>query len=119
MTSSSRVSKQRSERRMAVRLPVWVRGRDRRGVEFEEATSSENLCRSGAAFIIRYEVAPGADLEILIPLSQQSGLKDKNNFATRGRVVRVTPMKSGVEQLVGVRFTGPRFQRVFRSESVL
>ena len=119
MTSSSKESQQRSERRIAVRLPGWVRGRDRRGVEFEEATSSENLCRSGAAFVIRYEVVLGADLEIQIPLSQQSGLKDKNNFATRGQVVHVTPMKSGVEQLVGVRFTGPRFHRVFRSESAL
>ena len=119
MTSSSRESKQRSERRIAVRLPVWVRGRDHRGVEFEETTSSENLCRSGAAFVIRYQVDLGTDLEILIPLSQQTGLKDKNNFATRGQVVHVTPMKSGMEQLVGVRFTGPRFQRVFRSESAL
>jgi hypothetical protein len=86
-------------------------------VEFEEATSSENLCRSGAAFVIRYEVDLGSDLEITIPLSQQTGMSGKESFATRGRVVHVTPVKSGVQQLVGVRFTGPRFQRVFRSES--
>jgi hypothetical protein len=116
-SSPSQESKQRSERRIAVRLPVWVRGRDRRGVEFEEATSSENLCRSGAAFVIRYEVDLGSDLEITIPLSQQTGMSGKESFATRGRVVHVTPVKSGVQQLVGVRFTGPRFQRVFRSES--
>ncbi len=41
------VSKQRSERRISVRLPLKVRGRDSRGVTFEEETSSENLCRNG------------------------------------------------------------------------
>jgi hypothetical protein len=87
-------------------------------MEFEETTSSENLCRGGAAFVIRYEVDPGTDLEITIPISQQTGMAGKDDFATRGRVIHVTPMKSGGEQLVGVRFTGPRFQRVFRSESV-
>jgi hypothetical protein len=119
MTNSSGEPRQRSERRIAVRLPVWVRGRDRRGVEFEEATSSQNLCRGGAAFVIRYEVDPGTDLEITIPFSQQRGMAGTDDFATRGRVIHVTPMKSGGEQLVGVCFTGPRFQRVFRSESAL
>ena len=52
-------SRQRSERRIAVRLPLRVRGRDSRGVVFEEETSSENLCRSGAAFVTRFDVAIG------------------------------------------------------------
>src|SRR5579863_1747665 len=54
-------TKQRSERRIAVRLPLKVRGRDSRGVIFEEETSSENLCRSGAAFVTRFDVAIGSD----------------------------------------------------------
>jgi len=37
------VLRQRTERRIAVRLPLRVSGRDRRGVIFEEETSSENL----------------------------------------------------------------------------
>jgi hypothetical protein len=35
------VSKQRSERRIAVRLPLTVRERNTRGMTFEEETSSE------------------------------------------------------------------------------
>src|SRR6267378_2864081 len=85
--ASTTVSKQRSERRIAVRLPLKVRGRDSRGVTFEEDTSSENLCRNDA------------------------------DFATQGRVVHVADSRSVGEKLVGVQFTGPRFQRVFRSES--
>jgi PilZ domain len=109
-------ARQRSERRIAVRLPVQVRGRDHRGLDFEETTSSQNLCRSGAAFRMHYDVDLGADLEILIPYLRPGAQPGLTNFATRGEVVHVTATDGG-ERLVGVRFTGPRFQRVFRPES--
>ena len=114
---STSVSRQRSERRIAVRLPMRVRGRDSRGVSFEEETSSENLCRSGAAFMTRFDVAIGSDLEIRIPFSCYSSRRTESDFATYGRVVHVADAPSHGEKLVGVQFTGPRFQRVFRSES--
>jgi PilZ domain len=113
---STTISKQRSERRISVRLPLRVRGRDSRGVIFEEDTSSENLCRSGAAFITRFDVAIGSDLEIRIPFSNYASRRHEPDFATQGRVVHVVPAKLEGEKLVGVQFTGPRFQRVFRSE---
>jgi len=135
--ASTTVSKQRSERRIAVRLPLKVRGRDAHGFAFEEETSSENLCRNGAAFVTRFDVAIGSDLEIRIPLTQygsrraqrerHAGSANGNrfsavrnsdaDFATHGRVVHVCGADSRGEKLVGVEFTGPRFQRVFRSES--
>lgn len=111
------VSKQRSERRIAVRLPLKVRGRDRRGVIFEEETSSENLCRSGAAFVTRFDVAIGSDLEIRIPFSHYASRRSEADFSTSGRVVHVIDASTQGEHLVGVQFTGPRFQRVFRSET--
>ena len=110
-------SKQRSERRIAVRLPVQVRGRDRYGMDFEEITSSQNLCRNGAAFTVHCDVDPGAELDIVIPTSRQSGRANEREFATQGEVVHVTPVEGGAERLIGVRFIGPRFQRVFWSES--
>lgn len=109
-------SRQRSEKRIAVRLPMSVRGRDRRGIPFEETTASENLCRGGAAFVVRYDIEPGSDLEITIPLARAGGPKE-TDFATRGRVVHVSEPSEGHERVVGVRFTGPRFQRVFRPET--
>lgn len=114
---SSCVSTQRSERRISVHLPMRVRGRDSRGVIFEEETSSENLCRSGAAFLTRFDVAVGSDLEIRIPFSNYASRRSESDFATHGRVVHVRDAASLGEKLVGVQFTGPRFQRVFRSES--
>ncbi len=111
------VSKQRSERRISVRLPLNVRGRDARGVTFEEETSSENLCRNGAAFVSRFDVALGSDLEIRIPFSRYASRRMEKDFATNGRVVHVADSQQPGERLIGVQFTGPRFQRVFRSES--
>jgi len=144
--ASTTVSKQRSERRIAVRLPLKVRGRDAHGFAFEEETSSENLCRNGAAFVTRFDVAIGSDLEIRIPLTQYGSRRaqperhagsangnrpsaarnvdhfagarnNESDFSTHGRVVHVCESQSQGEKLVGVQFTGPRFQRVFRSES--
>ena len=123
--STTAVSRQRSERRIAVRLPLKIRGRDKRGVLFEEETSSENLCRNGAAFVTRFDVAIGSDVEIRIPFFYGASRRfdrfavgrNESDFATQGRVVHVADAKLEGEKLVGVQFTGPRFQRVFRSES--
>jgi hypothetical protein len=118
MQLSTHLSKQRTERRIAVRLPMQVTGRDSRGVVFTEETSSENLCRGGAAFVTRFDLPIGADIDIRIPTSsQQAWKREDTNFATRGRVVHVSEATGPGERLVGVQFTGPRFQRVFRSES--
>src|SRR5260370_6010707 len=117
------VSKQRSERRISVRLPLNVRGRDARGVTFEEETSSENLCRNGAAFVSRFDVAIGSDLEIRIPFSRYASRRSARmeqtdkDFSTCGRVVHIADAQQPGERLIGVQFTGPRFQRFFRSES--
>jgi hypothetical protein len=95
---------------------MQVTGRDSRGVVFTEETSSENLCRTGAAFVTRFEVAIGSDLDIRIPQSH-AWRREESDFATRGRVVHVAAASGPGERLVGVQFTGPRFQKMFRSES--
>jgi len=117
-TSTSTVpDRPRAERRIAVRLPLTVRGRDSRGVSFVEETSSENVCRNGAAFVTRFEVTIGCDLDIRIPTSHQAWRRNDSDFATRGTVVHIAAAKIDGEKLIGVQFTGPRFQRMFRSES--
>jgi hypothetical protein len=110
-------AKQRSERRISVRLPLRVRGRDARGFSFEEDTASENLCRGGAAFRTRFDVAIGSNLEIRIPSPNRVACRVDSEFETQGRVVHITESLTSGERVVGVQFTGPRFQRVFRPES--
>ena len=116
---STPISEQRTNRRLAVRLPLTVSGRDSRGVAFQEETSSENLCRGGAAFVTRFDLPVGCDVEIHIPIAQSSvRRKDaESDFATRGRVVHVGSAESRGEKLIGVQFTGPHFRRMFLSES--
>ena len=111
------VARKRSERRIAVRLPLRVRGRDARGFSFEEETASENLCRGGAAFRTRFDVAIGSNLEIRIPTQGPATRRGEQDFETQGRVVHVSNSLTDGEKVVGVQFVGPRFQRVFRSES--
>jgi len=94
-----------------------VCGRDARGFAFEEETASENLCRSGAAFRTRFDVAVGSNLQIRIPLLGAAMRRSENDFETLGRVVHVSQALTDGERVVGVQFIGPRFQRVFRSES--
>jgi hypothetical protein len=94
-----------------------VRGRDRRGFQFEETTACENLCRGGAAFLTRFDVDPGAELEITIPSARVPSHRADAEFATHGRIVHIGDLGNGGERLVGVQFVGPRFQRVFRPET--
>ena len=67
-SASTPALERRRERRVPVHLPIVVRGTDRTGFSFEERTSSENLCRGGAAFATRYPVDLGSQLEIQIPV---------------------------------------------------
>jgi PilZ domain len=104
----------RRERRVPVHLPMLVRGTDCTGEWFEERTSTEDLCRGGASFATRYVLDLGAQVEINIPGSASAA---ESEFSTRGRVVHLYPGKNERELIVGVEFTGPRFHRMFVSES--
>jgi hypothetical protein len=115
--TTERPIRQRSERRISVRLPLRVWGKDARGFSFEEDTSSENLCRGGAAFRTRFDVAIGSSLQIRIPMQGPAMRRDENDFLTQGRVVHVSESQPDGERVVGVQFVGPRFQRMFRPET--
>jgi c-di-GMP-binding flagellar brake protein YcgR len=107
--------KRRKERRISVRLPMQIRGKDIEGAAFEESTQSENLCRGGAAFVLRRKLDRGASLEIRIPLPAPAGTSEAE-FSTVGRVVHIAEGEKEAEKMVGVEFTGPRFRRIFQTE---
>lgn len=119
MTSASASTpalERRRERRVAVQLPIVVRGTDRTGRSFEEQTSSENVCRGGTAFATRYPLESGIELEIRIRVLPATSGED-SEFSTQGRIVHVKPGRDNQETIVGVEFTGPRFHRMFVSET--
>ena len=115
-TGTGRPLERRQEHRIVVHLPMRVRGKDHDGMSFEENTQSENVCRSGAAFVTTHLLDLGSDVEIFIPLPTPRR-ESETDFATRGRVVYVVPGKGQHERIVGVEFVGPRFHRVFVPES--
>ena len=104
----------RKEKRVQVRLPVAVRGKDRSGAHFDERTTSENLCRGGLAFALSRDLELGTNLEITIPLPR-GAQKDESDFATRGEVRHMYSV--GEAKIFGVAFTGSRFNRLFVSET--
>jgi hypothetical protein len=110
-------SERRAERRIAVRLPVRVRGADRAGVSFDELTTSENVCRNGLAFATLHELLPGTSLQIEIAQAALASERPAQKFATRGEVAHVARAADAHQFIVGVKLTGPRFHRVFRPES--
>lgn len=116
-TGAGSGAERRAERRIAVRLPVRVRGADRAGVRFDELTTSENVCRNGLAFATLHELLPGASLEIEIDQAARATEREAAGFTTRGDVAHVAPAADTHQFIVGVKFTGPRFHRVFRPES--
>jgi hypothetical protein len=95
---------------------MLVRGTDRLGASFEERTSSRNLCRGGASFATRVPLDLGSQLEINIPVPPVAG-ETELEFATQGRVMHLAPGSQSSELIVGVMFTGPRFNRMYVSES--
>jgi hypothetical protein len=95
---------------------MLVRGTDRAGEWFEEHTSSENLCRGGVAFSTHYALDLGMKMEISIPGAASTAEPDAE-FSTHGRIVHLKPGRDDREWIVGVEFTGPRFHRIFVSES--
>ena len=115
-SASAPAIERRRERRVPVHLPIVVRGTDRTGYSFEERTSSENLCRGGAAFATRYPLDLGSQLEIHIPVLPAAASENRE-FFTQGRIVHVKPGRTEHESIVGVEFTGPRFHRMFISEA--
>jgi c-di-GMP-binding flagellar brake protein YcgR len=113
-SAQSSAVERRREKRVQVHLPVEIRGKDRTGTQFDERTTSENLCRGGVAFTLSRELELGANLEINIPLPR-AGQQGETDFATRGQVRHV--YLAGSARIFGVAFTGPRFHRMFLSES--
>jgi hypothetical protein len=114
--ASTPALERRRERRVPVHLPIVVRGTDRTGFVFEEHTSSENICRGGAAFATHYPLDLGNHLEIQIPVPSTAASED-TKFSTHGRIVHIKRGSDEHELIVGVEFTGPRFNRMFVSEA--
>ena len=109
-------SNRRMQKRIAVGLAMLVRGVERDGTAFEDSTQSYNISRTGASFTTARQLEVGMELEIIIP-GRTTPRGTENDFIAQARIVRILPGKSEAEKTIGVQFVGPRFHRIFVSES--
>jgi hypothetical protein len=108
-TDKTLAFERRRECRVPVQLPMLVRGRDRNGIWFEERTFAQNLSSEGAAFTTLIPLEMGASILVSIPATQP-GEPDKD-FSTKAQIVYSKSGKDAQEIIIGVKFTGSRFQR--------
>jgi c-di-GMP-binding flagellar brake protein YcgR len=116
-TNAATQRERRMDRRVAVHLPIEIRGTDDAGNPFLETTQSVNVSRRGVAFMLNRNIDRGANIEIRIPMPRATAGKDAEEFSTVGRVVHVKNIEGAIDLLIGVEFTGRSFQRIFVSES--
>ena len=93
----------RKQSRLGVSMQVLIKGTDRLGSPFDEASSSENISRGGLAFLTKRELEPGAELDIVIP-RPPNGPREQAPFFTTGKIIRILP--EGDEFRIAVEFTG-------------
>ncbi|MGD1105031.1 MAG: PilZ domain-containing protein [Terriglobia bacterium] len=96
----------RSQRRVAVAIPVQVRGLDAAGLEYDDSTTALEVSRRGLSFLTKRNLAIFATLTVVIPgrgpVRPEEGATD---FFTEATVVR--SVKEDEEfYRVGVRFMG-------------
>ena len=106
----------RMQRRVDVGLPVVVLGTDSEGQAFQETAQSSNVSRTGASFVTTRPLEVGMEVELIISRTEGPRSAEKD-FNTRARVMRVSQGENPRERIIGVHFLGPRFHRVFVSES--
>ena len=105
----------RKQHRIAVALEVRVRGKDRYGFPFEEATASHDVSRGGCSIQISHEVDAGSELEIEI-LRRTVGRRGLIPFLTTGVVVR-TIQGEPDQYTLAIQFTGPQFPAFSREDT--
>jgi hypothetical protein len=94
------------EKRVALQLPVEVRGEDAAGVRFTEHTRSVNVSGGGICFESHRQVAIGARLHLAIelPVNLRRHFGDKDVYRARAVVCRVERLAGAEASRVGARF---------------
>lgn len=94
------------EKRVALHLPVEVRGEDVGGVRFTEHTRSVNVSGGGICFESHRKVAIGTRLRLSIdlPVNLRRHFGDKDVYQARAVVCRVERPSGSEAARVGARF---------------
>jgi c-di-GMP-binding flagellar brake protein YcgR len=94
------------EKRMALHLPVVVRGEDVAGVPFTEHTRSLNVSGGGICFESHRQLAIGSRLRLSIelPVNLRRHFGDQDVYQARAVVCRVERFEASEAARIGARF---------------
>jgi hypothetical protein len=94
------------EKRVGLRIPVHVTGRDPGGSPFAEATSSLNVSGGGICFESARQLPVGSrvDLRIRVPPALRRHFRGKGVYAVRAVVCRLEHFEGSGMYRVGARF---------------
>jgi hypothetical protein len=97
------------QKRVALNLPLEVRGEDSEGRRFTELTRSVNVSGGGLLFESHRPLAVGSRLVLTIelPVSLRRHFGNRDTYRARAVVCRVGPLEGGGVRRVGARFLGP------------
>jgi hypothetical protein len=96
----------RQHRRIAIKLPVRVRGRDRNGTTWEEVTSCVDVSLNGVGVLMSHPVSTGQVLHLSVPLPVSLRQYDLGETSYRVYALVRTTHASGSVSRVGVMFLG-------------
>jgi PilZ domain len=115
-------TERRRQRRVALKLPVRVQGRDADGADWDEMSTCEDASIGGVGLFVSHPVRPGQVLHLSVPLPPRFRQYDLNDSSYRTyALVRHTKPTAGALR-VGVLFLGrhpPRGAEFLPSELYL
>jgi c-di-GMP-binding flagellar brake protein YcgR len=93
-------------KRVALHLPVEVRGEDASGTRFTELTHSVNVSGGGILFESHRQIPIGARLALRIelPVMLRHHFGDRDTYRARAVVCRVEQLEGRETRRVGARF---------------
>jgi hypothetical protein len=99
-------AERRRQRRVPLKVPVRVQGRDADGANWEEISTCEDASLGGVALLVSHPVRPGQVLHLSVPLPPRFRLYDVNDtsYRTYALVRHARPLASALR--VGVLFLG-------------
>lgn len=99
-------TERRRQRRVPLRLPVRIQGRDADGTAWEEMSTCEDASSGGVALLVAHPVRPGQILLLSVPLPRRFRQYDVNDSSYRTYALVRHARPSATALRVGALFLG-------------
>jgi hypothetical protein len=108
MTEKQAVEERRRKNRLAIKVPVRVRGREMGGTAWEEVAASLDASEGGLAIVMAHPVRTGQVLHLSVPLPSRYRQYDLTSSSYRIYGLVRSSCSLEARSRVGVMFLGPQ-----------